>query len=186
MFYQEGYDNDLVYALMEQWGNFVEHEIGMRTEYAEIVAFIEPVRPEHLKNFPREGLRQSFPGIPIVKLTKLSDVVEERGLTMLKRTAAPPILQWLATSGKLVWGRGTLQPGEEWGTRLPVAATHPAESISVATHLLRKARFRVGSGQVYTFWQHDDGPVSKREDFKEFYRAIQKWGAHELDINREH
>src|SRR5215211_3497892 len=37
---QEGYDNSLVYALMRMWGMAVEHETGMRTEFAEITAFI--------------------------------------------------------------------------------------------------------------------------------------------------
>ena len=36
--YQEGRADDLVFALTEHWGRMTEHETGLRSQYAEIMA----------------------------------------------------------------------------------------------------------------------------------------------------
>ena len=110
---QEGGDSDRVFALTEHWGEAIEHDTGLRSRFAEIVAFIEPTRSSHLARFPADGLRATFPGVPVIGQAEIKGVLEERGLATIPRADPPPVVQWIVPGGELRWAPKSLGPAEE-------------------------------------------------------------------------
>jgi hypothetical protein len=153
--YQEGRADDLVFALTEHWGKMVEHETGLRSQYAEIVAFIEPVRPAQLAVFPREVLARNYPDVPVIHQRDISAKIEELGMLTLPKAAPSPLMQWLGPEGELVWAPETIGPSgasvEEY-EMLPAAASYPGQTYP-ADQRLRKARFEDAAGDRYVFWK---------------------------------
>jgi hypothetical protein len=128
---QEGGDSDRVFALTEHWGEAIEHETGLRSRFAEIVAFIEPTRSSHLARFPADGLRATFPGVPVIGQAEIKGVVEERGLATIPRADPPPVVQRIVPGGELRWAPKSLGPEEEGAVPLPVAAGYPDRTVVV-------------------------------------------------------
>ena len=91
----------LIFALTEHWGKMVEHESGLRSQYAEIMAFIEPVGPAQLAVFPREALARNYPAVPVIHQRDIGSKIEELGMVTLPRAALPPLMQWLGPMGSL-------------------------------------------------------------------------------------
>ena len=204
--HQEGRSNDRVFALTEHWGEAIQHELGLRSQYAEIVAFIEPTRPGQLAVFPKDDLQASFPDVPIIRRAELKGIIEDRGLVTIPRAEPPPLLQWIMPQGELRWAPKTLKP-EEGAVPLPVAAEHPDETISVEVptqareflnpeqpeepdaamvadpmiYQLRRATFE-DTGQVYAFWERETS-VSPSEGFSEVYHLLQRGHSTKMDIH---
>jgi hypothetical protein len=154
--YQEGSKDDRVFALTEHWGKMVELEEGLRSQYAEIMAFIEPVRPAQLAVFPREYLARNYPDVPVIHQTDIAAKIEELGLVTLPKAAPSPLMQWLGPEGELVWARETLGPSVAYVDEyemLPAAASYPGETYH-ADQRLRKVSFEEDSaGDRYVFWE---------------------------------
>ncbi len=129
--HQEGGGSDRVFALTEHWGEAIEHETGLRSRFAEIVAFIKPTRPSHLARFPADGLRATFPGVPVINQAEIKGVVEERGLATIPRADPPPVVQWILPGGELRWAPAALGVPEGGAVLLPVASWHPDKAMSV-------------------------------------------------------
>jgi hypothetical protein len=153
--YQEGRTDDLVFALTEHWGKMVEHETGLRSQYAEIMAFIEPVRPAQLAVFPREALARNYPDVPVIHQRDIAAKITELGMVTLPKSASSPLRQWLGPEGELVWAPETIGPSgadvEEY-EMLPAAASYPGETHP-ADQRLRKASFEDAAGDRYVFWE---------------------------------
>jgi hypothetical protein len=79
----------------------VEHETGLRSQYAEIMAFIEPVRPAQLAVFPREALARNYPDVPVIHQRDIPAKIEELGMVTLPKAAPSPMMQWLGPEGSL-------------------------------------------------------------------------------------
>jgi hypothetical protein len=153
--YQEGRTDDLVFALTEHWGKMVEHETGIRSQYAEIVAFIEPVRPAQLAGFPREALACQYPDVPIIHQRDIRSKIAELGMVTLPKAAPYPLMQWLGPDGELVWAPETIGPSVadvDAYEMLPAAASYPDETHP-ADHRLRKVNFEDAAGARYVFWE---------------------------------
>jgi hypothetical protein len=99
--YQEGRTDEHVFALTEHWGKMVEHETGLRSQYAEIMAFIEPVRPAQLAMFPREGLARNYPDVPMIHQRDIPAKIEELGMVTLPKAAPSPLCSGLGPRGSL-------------------------------------------------------------------------------------
>ncbi|HVF00435.1 MAG TPA: hypothetical protein VNA27_03735 [Rubrobacteraceae bacterium] len=193
--------------MCEHWGEAVEHETGLRSQYAEIVAFIEPTRPGQLAVFSRDGLRASFPNVPIIKRIEIKDIIKDRGLATIPRSEPPPLVQWIMPGGELRWVPKTLGPEEEGAVPLPVAAEHSDKTISVEVpaqgqeflnpeqpdepdaamvpgptiYRFRRATFE-DAGQVYVFWEHEI-PTSPLEGFSEVYQLLRREGGTKMAIH---
>jgi hypothetical protein len=133
----------------------VEHETGLRSQYAEIVAFIEPVRPAQLAVFPREPLARNYLDVPVIYQRDIAAKITELGLVTLPKSVPSPLMQWLAPEGELVWAPETIGPSgadvEEY-EMLPAAASYPGETHP-ADQRLRKASFEDAAGDRYVFWE---------------------------------
>jgi hypothetical protein len=154
--YQEGGSDDLVFALTEHWGKMVEHETGLRSQNALIVAFIEPVRPAALKVFPRKDLARNYPDVPVIHQREIAAKIEELGMVTLPKAAPYPLMQWLGPDGELVWAPETVGPPASVANAaqyemLPAAASYPDETHP-ADQRLRKVRFEDSSGDRFVFW----------------------------------
>ncbi len=171
-----------VLGLIEQWGKMVPAETGARSEFAEIVAIIKPVWTG--SKFPRalqKGLHKNYPDVPIVSLGEVSGIIKDRGLTLLKLEPPPPLVQWIDPSGDLVWMPD--RRGTDYGQaiRLPVAASHPDQTLP--EYRLVKASFRDEGDRLYAYWRRDDGdPTSKREDRGRFYEVLQSGRSMDLHL----
>jgi hypothetical protein len=133
----------------------VEHETGLRSQLAEIMAFIEPVRPAQLAVFPREALARNYPDVPVIHQRDIPAKIEELGMVTLPKAAPSPMMQWLGSEGELVWARETIGPSGadvEDFEMLPAAASYPGETYP-AYQRLRKARFEDAAGDRYVFWK---------------------------------
>src|SRR5215203_4374811 len=153
--YQEGHADNRVFALTEHWGKMVESETGLRSQYAEIVAFILPVRPAQLAAFPREALAYQYPDVPVIHQRDIGSKIEELGLVTLPKAAPYPLMQWLGPDGELVWGPETIGPSVadlDAYEMLPVAPSYPDETHP-ADHRLRKVNFEDAAGARYVFWE---------------------------------
>ena len=151
--HQEGRADDRVFALTENWGRMVEHETGLRSQYAEIMAFIEPVRPAQLEAFPRKALARNYSDVPVIHQRDIAAKIRELGMVTLPKSAPSPLMQWLGPDGELVWAHETIGPsgGHEEYEMLP-AASYPGETHP-ADQRLRKARFEDAAGDRYVFWE---------------------------------
>ena len=153
--YQEGQQDFLVFALTAHWGKMVEHETGLRSQYAEIMAFIEPVRPAQLAVFPREVLARNYSEVPVIHQRDIGSKIEELGMVTLQRATPPVLMQWVGPDGELVWARETIGPsvanGDEY-EMLPAAASYPGETYP-ADQRLRKVSFEDSAGERYVFWE---------------------------------
>jgi hypothetical protein len=153
--YQEGDRDDLVFALTEHWGKMVEMETGLRSQFAEIMAFIEPVRPAQLAVFPREALARNYPDVLVIHQRDIRSKIEELGMVTLPTAAPSHLMQWLGPDGELAWARETLGPPvarvDEY-EMLPAAASYPGETHP-ADHRLRKVSFEDVAGDRYVFWE---------------------------------
>jgi len=157
--YQEGAGDDRVFALTEHWGKIVEHEKGLRSQFAEIMAFIEPVRPTQRAAFAqiRQALAPNFPGVPMIHQRGIAAKIQELGLVTLPKAAPYPLMQWLAPGGKLVWASETIglpDTVENAGRfeMLPAAVSYPDETHP-ADQRLRKVRYEDAGGDRYVFWE---------------------------------
>jgi hypothetical protein len=153
--YQEGRTDEHVFALTEHWGKMVELETGLRSQYAEIMAFIEPVRPAQLAAFPRVALARNYPDVPVIHQTDIAAKIEELGLVTLPKAAPYPLMQWLGPDGELVWAPETIGPSVadvDAYEMLPAAASYPDETHP-ADHRLRKLNFEDTAGARYMFWE---------------------------------
>src|SRR5215218_185528 len=153
--HQEGRADDRVFALTENWGRMVEHETGLRSQYAEIMAFIEPVRPAQLAVFPREVLARNYSEVPVIHQRDIGSKIEELGMVTLQRATPPVLMQWVGPDGELVWARETIGPsvanGDEY-EMLPAAASYLDETYH-ADQRLRKVSFEDSAGERYVFWE---------------------------------
>jgi hypothetical protein len=153
--YQEGRADDLVFALTEHWGKMTEHETGLRSQYAEIMAFIEPVRPAQLEAFPRKALARNYSDVPVIHQRDIAVKIRELGMVTLPKSAPSPLMQWLGAEGQLVWAPETIGPAgasvEEY-EMLPAAASYPDETHP-ADHRLRKVNFEDAVGARFVFWE---------------------------------
>jgi hypothetical protein len=153
--YQEGRTDDRVFALTEHWGKMVEHETGIRSQYAEIVAFILPVRPAQLAVFPREALAYQYPDVPVIHQRDIGSKIAELGMVTLPKAAPYPLMQWLGPDGELVWAPETISPSVadvDAYEMLPAAASYPGETHPVDQRL-RKVSFEDAAGDRYEFWE---------------------------------
>jgi hypothetical protein len=156
--YQEGGTDDRIFALTEHWDDMIEGEIGLRSRYAEIMAFIEPVRPSQLAVFPRKALAQNYPDVPVIHQRDIAAKIAELEMVTLPKAAPPALMQWLGPDGPLVWARETLGPranGEANGDEyemLPAAASYPDETHP-ADQRLRKVRVQDAAGDRYELWE---------------------------------
>jgi len=153
--YQEGGKDDRVFALTEHWGKMVEYETGLRSQYAEIIAFIEPVRPAQLAAFPREALARNYPDVPVIHQRDIRSKIEELGMVTLPKAAPYPLMQWLGPDGELTWAPESVGPSVENVDEyemLPAAASYPDETHP-ADQRLRKASFEDAAGDRYVFWE---------------------------------
>jgi hypothetical protein len=153
--HQEGSDEDLVFALTQHWGKMVEYETGLRSQYAAIMAFIEPWRPAQLEAFPREALARNYPDVPLIHQRDIAAKIEELRMVTLPKSAPAPLMQWLGPEDELVWAPETIGPlgadGEEY-EMLPAAASYPGETHPVDQRL-RKVSFEDAAGDRYEFWE---------------------------------
>lgn len=153
--YQEGRTDEHLFGVTEHWGKIVEHETGLRSQYAEIMAFIEPVRPAQLAVFPREALARNYPDVPVIHQRDIPAKIEELGMVTLPKAPPSPMMQWLGPEGELVWARETIGPSGadvEDFEMLPAAASYPGETYP-ADQRLRKGRFEDAAGDRYVFWE---------------------------------
>jgi len=153
--YEEGGKDDRVFALTEHWGKMVEYETGLRSQYAEIIAFIEPVRPAQLAAFPREALARNYPDVPVIHQRDIRSKIEELGMVTLPKAAPYPLMQWLGPDGELTWAPESVGPSVENVDEyemLPAAASYPDETHP-ADQRLRKASFEDAAGDRYVFWE---------------------------------
>jgi hypothetical protein len=153
--YQEGGKDDRVFALTEHWGKMVEYETGLRSQYAEIITFIEPVRPAQLAAFPREALARNYPDVPVIHQRDLRSKIEELGMVTLPKAAPYPLMQWLGPDGEFTWAPESVGPSVENVDEyemLPAAASYPDETHP-ADQRLRKASFEDAAGARYMFWE---------------------------------
>jgi hypothetical protein len=157
--YQEGADDDRVFALTVHWGKMVEHEKGLRSQFAEIMAFIEPVRPTQRAAFGqiRQALARNYPEVPVIHQREIAAKIQELGLVTLPKAAPYPLMQWLAPDGKLVWAPETIGPPDtvenaDQFEMLPAAVSYPDETYP-ADQRLRKVRFEDAGGDRYVFWE---------------------------------
>ena len=153
--HQEGRADDRVFALTENWGRMVEHETGLRSQYAEIMAFIEPVRPAQLEAFPRKALARNYSDVPVIHQRDIAAKIRELGMVTLPKSAPSPLMQWLGPEGQLVWAPETIGPAgasvDEY-EMLPVAVSYPDETHP-ADQRLRKVRFEDAGGDRHVFWE---------------------------------
>jgi len=153
--YQEGHADNRVFALTEHWGKMVESETGLRSQYAEIMAFIEPVRPAQLAAFPRDALARNYPDVLVIHQRDIGSKIEELGMVTLPKAAPYPLMQWLGPDGELTWAPETIGPSVEKADEyemLPAAASYPDETHP-ADQRLRKASFEDAVGTRYVFWE---------------------------------
>jgi|SRR5215204_2095141 len=181
-------DGSVVLGLLRQFGNVVEHEYGLRSEYAEIVAILDPPSwPGSEDGLQREALTESYPGISVAPLSELGRIIEDRQLTMLERTYPEPMVQFLTADGKLVWARETFGPGIEGlyddrggaggAILLPLATQYPAATKTVTVempsgpvqHRLVKESHRSASGVTYVFWRQ----AEEESAFRAFYQLLE-------------
>ena len=152
--YQEGSWDEHIFALTEHWGKMVEGENGLRSQFAEVVAFIEPVRPKQLAIFPREYLAEKYPDVPVIRQTEIAARIEELGMVSLPRAEPYPLMQWLGPGSQLVWAHEGLGPtvsGDDEYEMLPAAVSYPDETHP-ADERLRKVRMQPPGGDTYIFW----------------------------------
>jgi hypothetical protein len=153
--FQEGRSDTFVFALTEHWGKMVEHETGLRSQFAEIMAFIEPVRPAALAVFPREDLARNYPDVPVIHQRDIRSKIEELGMVTLPKATQSPMMQWSGPDGELVWAPESVGPSVEDDGEyemLPAAATYP-DDTHPADQRLRKASFEDAEGDRYVFWK---------------------------------
>jgi hypothetical protein len=139
----------------EHWGKMVELETGLRSQFAEIKAFIEPVRPAALAVFPREDLARNYPDVPVIHQRDIRSKIEELGMVTLPKATQSPLMQWSGPDGELVWAPETIDPSiEDEGAyeMLPAAATYLGDAHP-ADQRLRKASFEDAAGDRYVFWE---------------------------------
>jgi hypothetical protein len=157
--YQEGADDDHVFALTEHWGKMVEHETGLRSQFAQIMAIIEPVRPTQLAAFAqiRQALARNYPDVPVIHQRDIAAKIQELGLVTLPKAAPYPLMQWLAPDEKLVWAPETIGPPDtvenaDQFEMLPAAVSYQDETHP-ADQRLRKVRYEDAGGDRYVFWE---------------------------------
>jgi hypothetical protein len=155
--YQEGDDTGLVFAMTRHWGTAVEHESGLRSIYAQIVAFIEPTAENELRLFPREYLRSLYPGVPIIEQGLIPDMVDELGLITLRWAKVYPLMQYSGPEGQQIWAPEVVGPSEAVENAydyemLEAAASYPDE-LHPIDQRLRKESIRTSSGDTYVFWK---------------------------------
>ena len=163
--YQEGGNDDRVFALTEHWGKMVEYETGLRSQYVEIIAFIEPVRPAQLAAFPREALARNYPDVPVIHQRDIAAKIAHLGMVTLPKAAPYPLMQWLGPEGELVWAPETIAPSGADGEAfemLPAAASYPGETYP-SDQRLRKMSFEDSAGDRYVFWE----PLGTNKGFHE-------------------
>lgn len=159
--YQSGREDGLIFALTGHWGDIVEGETGLRSEWAVLAAIIEPVRPKQIELFPWEDLRRDYPEVPIVHQTEIRALIAELGMIPLSRTRPSPMMQWLGPDGELIWAPEMLGPVQQISNpeeyeMLEAAATYP-EEMHPSDQRLRKVYFQAASGDTYVFWElHGD------------------------------
>jgi hypothetical protein len=182
--YQEGRTDEHVFALTEHWGKMVEHETGLRSQYAEIMAFIEPVRPAQLAAFPREALARNYPDVPVIHQRNIPAKITELGMVTLPKSAPFPLMQWLGPDSELVWAPETIGPDGEGADQfemLPAAASYP-EEMHPADQRLRKVVLQDVSGITYVLWQlMDTGSVDLRDVFGLLRREAGTMYRHRLE-----
>lgn len=160
--YQAGEVDEFVFALTEHWGKIVEGEWGLRSQFAEIKAFIEPTRAKAKAAFPYESLAEFYPEVPVVHQRRIAAIIEYCGMVSLPRSAPAPYMQWLTEKG-LVWapeGVGPVGVGRE----SDVDAQHPPVMLEAAViypdemhpvdHRMMKARVSspAREGASYVIW----------------------------------
>jgi hypothetical protein len=168
--YQSGGVDGLIFALTEHWGEMVEGSTGLRSEWAEIVAIIQPERARQIELFPWEDLARDYPDVPIVEQTELRRIFSERGMVPLARALISPVMQWIGPDGELVWGRETIGP--EGYEMLPAAATYP-EELHPADQRLRKVYFHGPQGERYVIWEVLGTEMQPPPGFSEAYRMVE-------------
>jgi hypothetical protein len=181
--YQEGGADDRIFALTEHWGRMVETETGLRSQYAEIMAFIEPVRPTQLAAFPREVLARNYPDVPVIHQRDIRSRIEELGMVTLPKATPYPLMQWLGPDGELTWAPETVGPSVENVDEyemLPAAGSYPDETHP-ADQRLRKASFEVAAGARYAFWELVGTGKGFREAQALVRRAAEKMYRHRVD-----
>jgi hypothetical protein len=172
--YQSGRVDGLIFALTGHSGDIIEGETGLRSQYAEIMAIIEPVRPKQIELFPREHLMRAYPTVPIIHQTEISSKIAELGMVTLPRSRPSAMMQWIGPEGELIWAPEMLGPVRQVPNpdefeMLEAAATYPAET-HIADGRLRKASFEATSGEIYVFWEilgdeYSSGPMGFSEAF---------------------
>jgi hypothetical protein len=157
--YQEGAGDDRVFALTEHWEEMIEYETGLRSQLAEIMAFIEPVRPAQLAAFAqiRQVLARNYPDVPVIHRRDIAAKIQELVLVTLPKAAPSPLMQWLAPDGKLVWAPETIGPpntveNADQSEMLPAAVSYPDET-HLADQRLRKVSYEDAGGDRYVFWE---------------------------------
>jgi hypothetical protein len=142
--------DEFIFCLTEHWGTRVQFTDTIRTEFAEIAAIIEPMRPTKKASFPREALRRDYPDVPIVHQNDIPRIVAEKGMAYVEYRIPAPPTQWIDKEGKLGWFHEGIAP-DGW-EELPPAATYPDE-MHPADQRLRKAYFQDLTGSRYVFWE---------------------------------
>jgi len=97
--YQAGQIDEFVFALTAHWGRVVEAETGIRSQHAQICAFIEPTRAAAKSVFPYERLATIYPDVSMIHQRRISEAIEYYGLTPLARAQSYPVMQWLTDQG---------------------------------------------------------------------------------------
>jgi hypothetical protein len=154
--YQSGREDGLIFALTGHWGEIMEGETGLRSEFAELTAIIEPGRPKQIELFPWEDLRRDYPEVPIVHQREIRALIAELGMISLSRARPSPMMQWLGPDGELLWAPEMLGPVQLFNPdeceMLEAAATYPDETHP-SDQRLRKTYFQAASGDTYVFWK---------------------------------
>jgi hypothetical protein len=191
--FQEGDNSTLIFALTKHWGKAVEHETGLRSQYAAIVAFIEPVGEEALKEFPRDYLKRRYPDVPIIHQTQINETIERLGLFTLPKATPYPLMQWSGPEEALVWGPEVVGPytfsdGVSEYDMLPAAASFPGD-LHPLDQRLRKATLLTKDGVMYCYWkllEDPDDEFSERrtERAAEEVRQLVRWDASKMSRHR--
>jgi hypothetical protein len=160
-----GHRDEYIFCLTRHWETTVQWTETIRSQKAEIVAIIEPMRPTKKDLFPKEALAMDYPDVHIVHQNDIPWIIFERDLIQLPYQEPAPPTQWIDPEGLLVWyPKGGRAP--EGFEELPPAATYPDE-LHPADQRLRKAYFQDFSGKRYVFWE-----APGQDAFSEFSREL--------------
>jgi hypothetical protein len=151
-----GVVDDWVFCLTRHWETTVQRTETIRSEWAQIVAIIEPLRTAKKDVFPWEALARDYPDVPVIHQNDIPWMIFQKDLIQLPYQEPGPPVQWIDAAGHLDWHtQGTrLEQGAE---DLPPAATYP-DVLHPVDQRLRKAYFVDLTGERYVFW---DAPGQK-------------------------